>query len=174
MPREGKEMVTGEKRRNEEKTLQPRPASPMTHPWDEMDRWFSEFGRRGLLHPFSWGWSKEMEAMAPFEGRTPKVDMVDKDDEVVVRAELPGVKKDDLEVTLSERTVTIEAHTSREEKEEKQEYYRREMSRGDFQRTLSLPEGMDEAKATASFADGVLELTLPKMEKTSKRKVKVD
>jgi HSP20 family protein len=174
MPREGKEMVTGEKRRNEEKTLQPQPSSPVTHPWDEMDRWFGEFGRRGLLHPFSWGWSKEMEAMAPFEGRTPKVDMVDKDGEVVVRAELPGVKKDDVEVTLSERSVTIEAHTTREEKEEKQEYYRREMSRGDFQRTLSLPEGVDEAKATASFADGVLELTLPKMEKTSKRKVKVD
>ena len=94
--------------------------------------------------------------------------------EVVIRAELPGVKKDDLEVTLSEHTVTIEAHTTREEEEEKEEYYRREMSRGDFQRTLSLPRGVDEAKATASFADGVLELTLPKTEKTSKRKVKVD
>ena len=102
--------------------------------------------------------------------------MVDRDSEIVIRAELPGVKKDDLEVTLSEHTVTIEAHTTREEKEEKEEYYRREMSRGDFQRTLTLPRGVDEAKAkaTASFADGVLELTLPKMEKASKRKVKVD
>jgi HSP20 family protein len=84
--------------------------------------------------------------------------MVDRDSEIVIRAELPGVKRDDLEVTLSEHTVTIEAHTTREEKEEKEEYYRREMSRGDFQRTLTLPGGVDEAKATASFADGVLEL----------------
>ena len=167
-------MVTGEKRRNEEKTLQPRPVSPVMSPFHDMDRWFDEFGRQGLLSPFSWYWPKEMETMAPFEGRTPKVDVVDRDKAVVVRAELPGVKKDDLEVTLSEHTVTIEAHTTREEKEEKEEYYRREMSRGDFRRTLSLPGSVDEAKATVSFADGVLELTLPKMEKTSKRKVKVD
>jgi len=164
-------MVTGEKKRNEEKTLQPRPSSPMTSPWDEMDRWFNEFARQGWLHPFSRDWPK---AMAPFEGRTPRVDMVDRDGEVVVRAELPGVKKDDLEVTLSEHTVTVEAHTTREKKEEKEQYYRREMSRGDFQRTLTLPTGVDEAKATASFADGVLELTLPKMEKATKTKVKVD
>ena len=173
-PREGKEMVTGVKKRNEEKTLQPRPVSPVTSPWDNMDRWFDEFGKQGLLSPFSWYWPKDMETMAPFEGRTPKVDVVDRDNEVVVRAELPGVKKDDLEVTLSEHTVTVEAHTSREEKEEKEHYYRREMSRGDFRRTLPLPRGVDETKATANFADGVLELTLPKLEKTAKRKVKVD
>jgi HSP20 family protein len=167
-------MVTGEKTRNEERTLQPRPASPMANSWDEMEQWFNEFGRRGWLHPFSWNWPGEMEAMVPFEGRTPKVDMVDRDGEVVVRAELPGVKKDDLEVTLSEHTVTIEAHTTSEKKEEKEDYYRREMSRGDFQRTLTLPTGVDEAKATATFADGVLELTLPKTEKTSRTKVKVD
>lgn len=167
-------MATVDKTRNEEKTLQPRPASPMTNPWDEMEQLFNEFGRRGWMHPFSWSWPKEMAAMAPFEGRTPKVDMVDRENEVVVRAELPGVKKDDLEVTLSEHTVTIEARTTREVKEEKEEYYRREMSRGDFQRTLALPAGVDEAKATATFADGVLELTLPKVEKTTKRKVKVD
>ena len=165
-------MVTGEKRRNLEKTLQPRPSSPMTSPWDEMDRWFNEFGRQGWLHPFSW--PKEMAAMAPFEGRTPRVDMVDREGEVVVRAELPGVKKDDLEVTLSEHTVRLEAHTTREETEENEEYYRRETSRGDFQRTLTLPDGLDEEKATANFADGVLELTLPKKEKTTKRQVKVD
>jgi len=104
----------------------------------------------------------------------PKVDMIDRDGEIVVRAELPGVKKDDVEVTLSEHSVTIKAHTCREEKEEKDEYYRREMSRGDFQRTLTLPGGVDDAKTKAKFADGVLELTLPKMEKTSRRKVKVD
>ena len=167
-------MVTEMKRRNEEKTLQPRPSAPMTKPWEELDRWFDEFGRQGLLSPFSWYWPKEMEGMAPFEGRTPKVDVVDRDKEVVVRAELPGVKKDDLEVTLSEHTVTVEAHTTREEKKEEEQYYRREMSRGDFRRTLPLPRGVDETKATANFADGVLELTLPKTEKTEKRKVKVE
>ena len=56
-------MVTEVKRREEEKTLTPRPASPMASPWEEMDRMFNEFGRQGWLHPFSWGWPKEMEAM---------------------------------------------------------------------------------------------------------------
>jgi HSP20 family protein len=174
MPKEGDVMTTSEKSSKGEKTLQRRTTPSPVSPWDEMDRWFGEFGRRGWLHPFSWEWPKEMEALAPFEGRMPRVDMIDRDKEVVVRAELPGVKKDDLEVTLSEHTLTIVAHTTAEEKEEKEEYYRREMSRGDFQRTLALPSGVDETKARASFADGVLELTLPKLEKTSRRKVKVE
>jgi len=115
-----------------------------------------------------------MKAAAPFEGRMPRVDMVDKEGEIVIRAELPGVKKGDIEVTLSENTVKIEAHMAVEETEEKEEYYRREMSQGNFQRTLALPESVDEANAKASFTDGVLELKLPKMEKTPRRKVKVD
>lgn len=167
-------MTTGKKSRKGETTLQRRTMPSAVSPWDEMDRWFGEFGRRGWLHPFSWEWPKGMEALAPFEGRMPRVDMIDRDNEVVVRAELPGVKKDDLEVTLSEHMLTIEAHTTAEEKEEKEEYYRREMSRGDFQRTLALPSGVDETKARASFADGVLELTLPKLEKTARTKVKVE
>lgn len=167
-------MSKKEKTGKEEKSLQSRGAPSMMSPWDEMERWFNEFGRHGWMRPFSWDWPGEMKSMQPFEGRVPKVDMIDRDKEVVIRAELPGVNKDDLDVTLSENTVTIKAHTTREEKEEKGDYYRREMSRGDFQRTLTLPGGVDEAKAKANFADGVLELTLPKMEKTSRRKVKVD
>ena len=167
-------METREKNRDQETSLQPRTTSPMAHPWNEMERWFDEFGRQGWLHPFSWDWPKEMKARAPFEGRMPRVDMVDRDDEIVIRAELPGVKKDDVEVTLSEQTVTIAAHTSREETEEKEEYYRREMSRGDFRRMLTLPCSVDETMAKAGFVDGVLELTLPKMEKAFRKKVKVD
>ena len=144
-------------------------------PWDEMERWFNEAGRRGWLRPFSQEWpSKMMEGMEPFEGRIPKVDMLDRESDYVIRAELPGVKKDDIEVTLTENTVTIEATTSsEEEKKEKGKYYRREMSRGEFRRTLTLPGGVDDAKADAKFTDGVLELTLPKQEKASGKKVKV-
>ena len=144
-------------------------------PWDEMEHWFDEFGRRGWLHPFNWEWSRPLEAMAPFEGRMPRVDLIDRETEIVVRAELPGVKKDDVEVTLTEDSVTIEAHTTTETKEEEEgKYYRREMSRGDFQRTLALPTGVDEEKAKATFTDGVLELTIPKLEKTQKRTVRVE
>ena len=144
-------------------------------PWEDMDRWFDEFGRRGWLHPVSWEWPRFMESMAPFEGRMPKVDLIDRESEIVVRAELPGVSKDDLEVTLTEGSVTIEAHTTEEKKEEEEgKYYRREMSRGEFRRTLELPAGVDEGKAKATFTDGILELTLPKLEKTPKRTVRVE
>ncbi|MEN8108675.1 MAG: Hsp20/alpha crystallin family protein [Pseudomonadota bacterium] len=156
-------------------TLPTRTTPRTMNPWDDMERWFDEFGRRGWLHPVSWEWPKHMEALAPFEGRMPKVDMVDREHEIVVRAELPGVNKDDMEVTLSEHSVTIEAHTTREEKvEDEGRYYRREMSRGDFQRTLALPTNVDEEKATATFSEGVLELKLPKLEKTPRRTVKVE
>ena len=148
----------------------------VVNPLSDMERWFNEFGRQGWMHPFTWEWpSKMMEEMGPFEGRMPKVDMVDREAEYVIRAELPGVDKDDIEVTLTENTVTIEATTSHEKKEEKEEgkYYRREISRAEFRRSLTLPGSVDDAKASASFADGVLELTLPKTEKTAGKKVKV-
>ena len=144
-------------------------------PWEDMDRWFDEFGRRGWLHPFSREWPRFMERMVPFEGRMPKVDLIDRETEIIVRAELPGASKDDLEITLAEGTVTIEAHTTAEKKEEEEgKYYRREMSRGEFRRTVGLPAEVDETKAKATFADGILELTLPKLEKTPKRSVRVE
>ena len=168
-------MATKERKTTGTKAMRT-PETPRTMtPWDEMERWFDEFGRRGWLHPVSWEWPRHMEAMTPFEGRMPKVDLVDRESEIVVRAELPGVTRDDLEVTLAEGTLTIEAHTTREEKEEEEgKYYRREMSRGEFQRTLTLPADVDEEKARATFTDGILELTLPKLEKTPKRTVRVE
>jgi HSP20 family protein len=119
-------------------------------------------------------WPRRLELAAPFEGRMPKVDMLDRENEVVVRAELPGIVKDDLEVTVTGHSVTIRAETKHEEKKEEEKYYRHEMSRGEYQRTLALPVTVDENKAKATFEDGVLELTLPKMEKARQRKVKVE
>lgn len=149
-------------------------STAVASPWDEMERWFNEFGSRGWLRPSAWEWpSKMFDETGPFEGRTPKVDMLDRESEYVVRAELPGVKKEDIEVTLTENTVTIEASTSHEEHEEKGKYYRREMSRGEFRRALTLPGSVDDARASAAFKDGVLELTLPKTEPAAGKKVEV-
>lgn len=142
--------------------------------WDEMERWFDRVGRHGWLRPGLWEWPPHLESVAAFRGGMPKVDVVDRDTELVVRAELPGVAKDDLDVTVTDDSVTLKAHTSHEEKEEKGEYYRREMSYGEYQRTVSLPHTVNGEKARATFNDGVLELTLPKVEKTSRKKVKVE
>jgi HSP20 family protein len=142
-------------------------------PFTEMDRWFEGFFPR-WMRPFHMGWPSWGEFAVPFEGRMPKVDVIDRDDEVVVRAEVPGVEKDDLELSVSDNTVTIKGETKREEKEEKGDYYRSEISRGTFTRTVMLPGVVDADKARAEFKDGVLELTMPKVEKAKRRTVKID
>ena len=168
-------MTIREKLRREDKSLQSGSTRGFASPWQEMEHWFDEFGRQGWLHPFSWERpTRLLETGAPVAGRTSREDMVEREGEVVIHAALPGVKKDDVEVTLAENTVTIEAHTRHEKDEESGKFYRREMSRGDFQRTLTLPCRIDAEEAKASFADGMLELTLPKVEKTTGTKVQVE
>ena len=109
----------------------------------------------------------------PFEGKNPRVDVIDHDNSVVVKAELPGVEKKDLDVTMSDNTVTIKGEVSHEREVTKGDYYRREMSSGLFSRTITLPAEVDGAKAEATYKDGVLELTLPKVAKSKRRKVAV-
>jgi HSP20 family protein len=167
-------MATKEDTRKREKALQRHAAEDRLSPWDDMERWFGEFGRRGWLQPFNWEWPQHREGFATFSGKLPKVDLLDRRDKVVVRAELPGVSKEDVDVTVDEHSVTIKAASKHEEKEEEGEYYRREMSSGEYQRTLALPATVDEAKATATFKNGVLELTLPKREKTNRKTLKVE
>lgn len=142
-------------------------------PFEEIERWFDDLiSRRGLL-PFERGWPAFPELRSPFEGRWPRVDVIDRDAEVVVRAELPGVGKDDLDLSLTEDALTIKASIKGEEKEEKGEYYRHELTRGEFQRTLTLPAGVKGEEAKASFKDGILELILPKAEKAKRLSIKV-
>jgi len=143
-------------------------------PFEEMDRWFEGFFPRGWMRPFHLEWPRWGELAAPFEGRMPKVDVIDRDDEVLVRAEVPGVDKDDLDVSVSDNSVTIKGETKREEKEEKGDYYRCEISRGAFARTVLLPSDVDTENTKAQFKDGVLELTLPKIEKAKRRSIKID
>lgn len=143
-------------------------------PFEDIDRWFENFFPRGWMRPFRTEWPTLGEMAAPFEGRMPKVDVIDRDDEVVVRAEVPGVEKDNLDVSVSDNTVTIKGESRHEEKEEKGDYYRCEISRGAFTRTVALPHYVDSEGAKAKFADGVLELTLPKVEKAKRRTVKID
>lgn len=139
-----------------------------------MDQMFEGYFPRGWLRPFRMEWPSWSESMAPFEGKTPKVDVIDRDNEVVVKAELPGVDKKDVDVSVTHNTVTIKGTTSHEEKEEKGNFYRCEMSRGAYARTVMLPSDVDESKAKAKFKDGVLELTVPKVAKAKRKTIKVD
>jgi len=101
------------------------------------------------------------------------VDVVDREKEILVRAELPGVKKDDIDITIEDQNVSIKASTSHEEKEEDGDYYRNEISQGEYRRNFTLPTKVDSDKATTTFKDGVMEMTLPKSEPSKRRKIKV-
>jgi HSP20 family protein len=140
----------------------PRPA-----PFGEVERLFDDFFGRRWLRPFAWeGMFPEMPAM-------PSVDVIDRDDEVVVRAEVPGYKKEDIEVSVSDSSLTIKGERKAEQKEEKGDYYRCEISQGAFSRTVALPAEVDDAKAKATMKDGMLELTLPKREKSKRHTITI-
>ncbi len=167
MADEGKKDVTTGKSQEIQKATPARSLSP----FEEMDRLFESFFPRGWLRPMRWEWP---ELGASFEVRTPRVDVIDREAEVVVRAEVPGVDKKDIEVSVTENTVTIQGSSRREEKEERDNYYRREIMRGAFSRTVALPAEVDSGKAKATFKDGVLELTVPKVEKAKRRSVPIE
>lgn len=152
--------------------MQKAPARALS-PFEEMDRMFDQYLRRGWMRPWRFEWPSFPEMAMP-EMKIPKVDVVDREGEVLVKAEVPGVDKKDLEITVGEDSVTIKGSTRHEEKEEKGDYYRCEISRGSFSRTVALPATVDGAKARASFQDGMLELTLPKVERAKRHSVKVD
>ena len=142
----------------------------MLSPFEGFDRMFDDFFGRGWLRPFR----REWPAFPELELSMPKIDVIDRDAEVVVRAEVPAVKKEDIEVSVSGDVLTIKGESKHEEKEEKGDYYRCEISRGSFSRTVTLPHSVDSGGAKAKFDNGVLELILPKVEKSKRRSVKIE
>jgi HSP20 family protein len=166
-------MAKDEKKESKQELQQARPATALS-PFEEMERMFDNYFSRGWLSPLRREWPSWAELAPPFEGKMPRVDVVDRDDEVVVKAEVPGVDKKDLDISVTDNSVTIKGSTSHEEKEEKGDYYRCEMSRGSFSRMVSLPAEVDSAKARSKFKDGVLELTLPKLKRTKRHSIKID
>ncbi|NJD04947.1 MAG: Hsp20/alpha crystallin family protein [Methylococcaceae bacterium] len=140
--------------------------------FDEMDRWFDDVFPRNWMQPFfRRGWP---DLETAFGGKTPRVDVIDRETEVVVRAELPGVAKEDLEVSLSDNLLTITARTRHEETEEKGRYHRREITSGEFRRSVRLPADVEGEQTKASFKDGVLELVAPKMAAAVRHTIKVE
>jgi HSP20 family protein len=165
-------MAKEEKKESKQELQKAEPKRALS-PFEEMDRLFEDYFSRGWMRPFRWEWPSLGEMAKPFEGKMPKVDVIERDDEVIVKAELPGVDKKDLDVSVTENSVTIKGTTTHEAKEEKGDYYRCEISRGAYARTVALPSYVDADKAKASFKDGVLELKLPKVEKSKRHSIEI-
>jgi HSP20 family protein len=109
------------------------------------------------------------------EGRAfaPAVDMLDRKDEVILRADLPGLEQKDLDVTVAEGVLTIRGERGAEKEVKEEDYYCCERWAGSFERSLSLPSGVDADKIQATFKNGILEVHLPKGEKAKGRKVQI-
>ena len=93
---------------------------------------------------------------------TPTVDVLRKGEDMVVRAELPGVKPEELDISVTENMLTIKGERHEEHEAKEEDYYVRESSFGTFERTLRLPEGAEIDHIKAEFTDGILEITVPK------------
>ncbi len=140
--------------------------------FDDMDQWFDNFLSRRWHDPFNFKFPSRL-GWGEMAGNIPQVDIIDHDQEVEIRAALPGVKKEDLDVSISDQRITIKASSTQEKKEEKENYFRREISSGEFQRTLMLPADVDADKANAKFEDGILNVTIPKLEQSKRKNIEV-
>lgn len=162
-------MKSSEKDTKKSSELMPSsPAAGGLISFDEFDNLFDDFLSRRWPRLLDWNLPTGLES------KLPKVDIIDHDNEVEVNAALPGVKKEDLDVSITNQTITIRTSTKEEKKEEeKGKYFRREITRGEFQRTLSLPDNVDGDNAKASFKDGILKVIIPKTEKSKRKTIEI-
>jgi HSP20 family protein len=103
----------------------------------------------------------------------PAVDLYETDDHFVIKAELPGVDKNDIKVDLKDRMLTLSGERSHNNEVKEKNYYRKERTYGKFQRTFSLPADVDADGITAELKDGVLRVEVPKPENQKARQVTV-
>jgi len=133
---------------------------------EEMDRMFENFGfGRSAL-----GRGQDIGAWAP------DIEMFQRGNDLVVRADLPGLSKDEVQVDIADDLLTIQGERKQEHEEEREGWYRNERSYGGFCRTIPLPEGTIADSAKASFKNGVLEIVLqaPPREVSQGRRINID
>jgi HSP20 family protein len=132
--------------------------------WDAMDRLFWEGRERAV---------GDMPLLRTGAVRTLPVDMYETDTGLVVKASVPGVKPENVDITVAGNVLTIRGEFKEEEGIERGSYYHRERGGGEFQRSLVLPDEIKAGEAEASFENGVLTLRMPKAEEARPKQIKV-
>ncbi len=110
---------------------------------------------------------------APARRWVPAIDVVEEGERYLLRADLPGLSERDVAIEVSEQILTVSGERGSESEERKQNYYRLERSTGSFSRSIRLPRGIDPEAIEASFANGVLEVSIPKPEQVKPRRVSI-
>lgn len=145
--------------------------SKMLSPIDEMEKWFEQLWMRPFSLFSSPLWSGTR--LSELEELSPSVDIYEEGKELVMKADLPGASKDDVQVNITDNYLTITGEKKKEEKVEREHFYRYERSRGTFCRRFELPEELDTDKVKAHFENGVLEIRIPKSEEAVKKSKKI-
>ena len=104
---------------------------------------------------------------------TPAMDLLETEDEFVLRADLPGLSESDVSIELEDNVLTLSGERRTEHEENQEGFYRVERASGSFQRSLTLPKGVDPEAVTAGFDRGVLEVRIPKPEERKPRKIAI-
>ncbi|MDD2900700.1 MAG: Hsp20/alpha crystallin family protein [Desulfuromonadaceae bacterium] len=143
-----------------------------TAPFEQMERMFEDFFQRRFFAP---SWMPRLK-LPEFADVSASVDMFEEGDDLVIKAEIPGMKKDEISIDFADDVVTISGEKKTEERTERKDYYCVERSFGSFSRKLQLPVDIQIDKTRASFKDGVLEIRMPKSEEAKQkvRKITVD
>ncbi|HDM35659.1 MAG TPA: Hsp20/alpha crystallin family protein [Candidatus Syntrophoarchaeum butanivorans] len=130
-----------------------------------MDRVFGELYEETRLLPAP---GEEVERTA-----VPSVDLIDKDDKLLLKADMPGISKDGIKVEIKGDRIEISAEAKKEEEEKEEGYIRRERRYTRYYRSIPLPEKVDPEKVEASFKDGVLSIEMPKVEAKEVKRIEV-
>jgi HSP20 family protein len=142
-------------------------------PLSDWNRWEQEMGRRfdELLER---RWNPLRSKWWPVPESGPPVEVYEENDEIVARVELPGLAKDDIDISLTDQTLTIRGEKKKQREVKQENYYQSELSYGSFSRAIDLPQEVQADKVRASFDKGVLEIRLPKSESAKKRSTKIE
>jgi HSP20 family protein len=142
---------------------------------EDMDRMFESFGfGRGRFAPRFWSEPSERFAEPELAVWAPEIEVFEREGQFVVRADLPGLKKEDVRVDVTDNALIIEGERRKEQEERREGFYRSERSYGRFSRAIPLPEGLDTEDVKAEFKNGVLEVRLPAPKRPAQRRRQID
>lgn len=158
----------------EEKAVATKKSGEVTLRPEDFEHWLDRFVDEVWRRPFPSLFGRDRWLpIKPLSIRMPSIDVYEEKDSVVVKAELPGMKKEDVEVSLSGETLTIKGEKKEDREVKEDDYYRRERSYGSFSRTVALPCDVKSEDIKASFKDGILEVRMPKTEEAKKKAISV-
>ena len=141
--------------------------------WDTLEEWGSVQDRLNRLFEETFGRYPVGKKETLERTWAPVVDIYEEKDNIIVKAELPGIKKDEVSIEIKDNVLTLSGERKYEQEKKKENYHRIERFYGKFSRSFTLPETVQVDKVKANYKDGVLEITLPKAEETKPKAIPI-